>query len=230
MPSYIPARLENYESFARNLYDKLTADAAAYGTTDDAIIPFAAAYEVFAAAFAKANDPATRTRPVIAGRDTARDQLTEQIRPLVATLQASPVMTDEKREELEITIRDNTPTPVPVPTEQPKLLIEPPLATTIHFKVANADGKRARPEGATGTLVYTYLGDVAPTDTTQWQFRGLSTKYKNELSFPADTPPGSRVFLSACWVNRRGETGPLSHPINFNLPGGGLQQGFGQAA
>ncbi|MEM9753219.1 MAG: hypothetical protein AAF916_07515 [Planctomycetota bacterium] len=228
--SYIPARLEDYESFVRNLYTKLTADPTAYGTTENAIIPFATAYEAFAAAYALTQDPSTRTKPTIAGRDTARVQLNEQLRPLVATLQASPAMTDAKREELELPIRDSQPTPVPVPSEMPQVLVDPPLGTTIHFRVVNAEGKRARPEGAAGVLVYTYLGDVAPTDLTQWQFRGLSTKYKNDLPFPADTTPGSRVFVTACWVNRKGQPGPACQPVNFNLPGGSVQQGFGLAA
>lgn len=214
MPTYIPAVLENYESFVRNLYDKLTATPTAYGVTAEQIIPFATAYEAFATAFALSEDPVTRTKPTITERNTARRLLNQQIRPLVATIQASPVMTDTKRDQLELPIRDVNPTPVPKPATAPLLTVTNVLGRviTINLREQLPDGnpseRRGKPEGVKGAAIYYGIGDAAPTTSSGWAFAGNVGTTTTRVTIPVTVPAGSKVWLTAQWLNPRLEAGP----------------------
>ena len=213
MPTYIPAVLENYESFVRNLYDKLTDTPTNYGVTAEQIVPFAAAYEAFAAAYALSQNPVTRTKPTVAGRNTARRLLTERVRPLVATLQASPVMTDEKRQQLELPVRDVIPTPIPKPATSPILAVTHVLGRviTIHLRERLADGnpseRRGKPRGVKGAAMYYAVGDAQPA-SNGWTFCGNAGTTTTAVTIPPTVPAGSKVWLTAQWLNPRLEAGP----------------------
>ncbi|MEM1098655.1 MAG: hypothetical protein AAGH92_07695 [Planctomycetota bacterium] len=67
-----------------------------------------------------------------------------------------------------------------------------------------------------------YVGTTPPAAVKDWTFQGISHQYKNTLTFPADVPAGSQVFLTACWINGKGQPGDACYPFGFNLPGGGV--------
>ena len=211
--SYIPSKLEDYESFARNLSTKLQADPTVYGMTIEGIAAFSGAYSVYAAAYATAQDPATRTKPAIAARNTAQRALTAQIRPLVATMQASPVMTDQKRDELRIPIRDYTPTVSPIPATSPKVIVRSVAGRLIELQLKE-DGteRRGKPEGVRSAWLYSYVGEDQPTFEAM-SFRGEVGRTYAQLVMPADVVTGSKVWVSACWVNPAGKPGAVSLPV-----------------
>ena len=136
-------------------------------------MPFAGPYETYAAAYATAENPATRTKPAIGDRNVSQKALTAQIRPLVATLQASPVMTNGKWGQLLIPIRDYTPTPSPIPATSPSAIVRSIAGRLIDLQLA-AQGSRRGPAGqvrgrAVGRAIYVrrrgaadVRGDVVP--------------------------------------------------------------------
>ena len=224
MPSnrLIPTRQAQLLGFSQNMYDRLTVTPEAYGVNADDVAPFAAAQEAFKAAFAKMENPETKNTVTIEQKNLRKKTMIAEIRKVVKVIQAWPAMTNDKRGELRIPVRDTTNTAVPPPAESPKVILEPFLGRSAKFRLENAEGGRARPANATSALLYTFVGTAAPEDIKDWTFQGISHLYKNELTFPQGTPSGSQVFLTACWVNGKGQPGPASYPVGFNLPGGGV--------
>jgi hypothetical protein len=83
-----------------------------------------------------------------------------------------------------------------------------------------ATSRRARPAGTTGAAVFAYVGPGAPPGTEGWTFRGVYTRPVIEVPFAADVPAGSVVWLTAQWLNPRGQPGPIGSPACVHLGGG----------
>ena len=83
--------------------------------------------------------------------------------------------------------------------------------------------RRGKPFGAAAANLYSYVGPAAPTDPRQYHFEKSTTRTKTQILFPNSVASGATVWLSACWVSARGETGRASRPISFTIQGGGIR-------
>jgi len=83
------------------------------------------------------------------------------------------------------------------------------------------DSRRGKPFGVAGATIYVQVAEKASTNTSDWVSLGNFTRPKISLTLPGWLcPPGSRIWLAACWYNPRGQAGPMSHTANLYLPGG----------
>ena len=87
--------------------------------------------------------------------------------------------------------------------------------------------RRGKPLGVAGASVFSFVGPTAPAELAAWKFEGNTTRTRVDVLFPADTPPGSKIWVCAFWFNPRAQAGPTSAPVSTNLPGG---TGLAQAA
>jgi hypothetical protein len=83
--------------------------------------------------------------------------------------------------------------------------------------------KRGRPYGVASVAVFSHVGgDVAPTDPAAYRWEGNATRMRNILvEFPADTAPGTKVWLCCAFLTERGLTSPACQPISTNVEFGG---------
>ncbi len=178
----------------------------------------------FAAAYQLANNRLTRSPGNIEAKNTAKQNLVAQIRGLVKIAQASPVMNNDKRAALGITVPDTDPTPVPVPEEAPQLDISAVLGRTVKIRLREAStGRRKKPVGVSGASILSYIGANTPADMRDWTFEGNDTRLDTQVAFGSGFVPGTKVWLTAFWYNRRGESGPACMPVSAHI-------GFGVAA
>ncbi|MEM1446262.1 MAG: hypothetical protein AAGF84_09420 [Planctomycetota bacterium] len=223
-----PAREPELLEWSQNLYDKVTAADAStlYGLTSEQFIPFASAQETFKAAYAVTNDPDTKTKPAVQTKNTAKKSMLDEARKLISQLQGSSVMTDAKRDALQIPIKDSEPTPVPPPSEAPTLEILSQNGHEVTFRLLPASGpsRRRKPEGVQGATVLTYVGDTAPLDPTVWTFQGNTTKNVKTIVFDESIAPGTKVWLTAFWFNRRTQSGPPCDPVAAYIQFGGMRR------
>ncbi len=61
--------------------------------------------------------------------------------------------------------------------------------------------------------IYTAFGDEQPTTLETFDFRGEARKTDTQFVMPESVAPGTKVWVSACWVNTAGKPGPASLPI-----------------
>lgn len=229
MPSYIPGRGADLLLWSQNLATKLTAAPADYGLTLEQAAGFTTVQNDFAVAYAKANDPATRTPPAIQAKNAAKKTMIAAVRPLVQTLQNWSGMTDAKRDELEIPVRDREPSLIGPPTEMPVLRVAGVDGRLLNLEVRRADGTtRRKPAGVRAVWLRTYVGPTPdatpPTVLDAYQFRGESTKSNPQVDFPAEVAPGTPVWVTAQWVNPTGVPGPACAPVKAHISFQGLSQ------
>ena len=222
--NYLPARESVLVSWTSNFATMTSADPAAYGLTLEQAAAYVATRDTFTAAYQLAQDPVTRSPANIEAKNTAKAALIAETRRLVKICQASPVMTDNKRAALGVTVPDVTPTPVPVPAEAPQLDVVSVTGRSVKLRLREAStGKRKKPEGVMGAAVFSYVGESIPADMRDWTFEGNDTRLDVTVDFAQSFAPATKVWLCAFWFNRRGESGSACTPVSTHL-------GFGVAS
>ncbi len=234
MPNdYMPVREADLLGWSKNLSTKLLGAPEYYGISAPQANDYDDVQSAFAAAYGLAHDPMTRTKPNIDAKKEKKKVLIAATRPLVQTLQASQMMTNEKRGMLAIPIRNREPTPIGRPTVAPSMRIEGVMGRTVTLCIYDPTSarKRSKVKGAIGAWVYSFVGEDYPTDPLLWEFEGATSKYTHEVTFHNATP-GARVWLCAAWVTLKGETGPISMPdcANLQIGGVGAKAGLKKAA
>lgn len=223
--SYVPSREAELLGWAGNLHARLMAAPGDYGVVVEQLGPFDVAYTAFAAAYAVTSNPATKTKPTVADKNTKKAEMIRQARLLVSTLQGWPSMTDAKRDELRIPVRDHQPTPIGPPTEMPVLRIAAMHGSVMDLEVRREDGETKRkPAGVSGVWIYTFIGETPPTTLTAWQFRGGSTKHNPQIVFEPEVQPGTKVWVTALWVSPTKQPGPACAPLQSRINYQGLTE------
>jgi len=204
------------------MVSRLNADPARYGID----LPTAAAYEAlhdaYAAAYQTASDDITRTKITITAKDLAKEALIDGpdgIREIVDFVQGRPETTDVMRAELQINIRAE-PTPAPVPSVWPQMSILSVVGRTVTIRLEDSENplNRGRPEDVASATVLMFVGEDAPTELTDWSFYTNATKVRSiPITFGSAIPAGSKVWVTAFWMNTRGESGPPAPALSTNI-------------
>ncbi|MBB6429739.1 hypothetical protein [Algisphaera agarilytica] len=223
--SYIPSREAELLGWAQNLNDRLEATPEAFGVTADQLVPFGSTYSAFAAAYAVTSNPSTKTKPAVADKNAKKAEMVRQARLLVSVLQGWPYMTDAKRDELRIPVRDSQPTPIGPPVEMPVLRVAAVNGSVLDLEVRREDGETKRkPAGVRSVNLYTHIGDDPPAQLTAWQYRGGSTKHNPQIVIEPEVQPGTKVWVTALWVNPTEQPGPACAPVQTRIGFQGLTE------
>ncbi|MEM6552726.1 MAG: hypothetical protein AAF750_11445 [Planctomycetota bacterium] len=221
---YLPARESELVTWTHAFGSLLQEDAANYGLTEEQGAAYGVVRDAFVTAYNLANEQTTRSPANIEAKNTAKRALIAETRRLVKIIQASPVIDNDKRAALGITVPDTDPTPVPPPEDAPQLDIVSVVGRTVKVRLRDAaTGKRKKPEGVATATVLSYVGEDLPADTRDWSFEGNDTRLDTDVEFGEEFTPATKVWLTAFWSNRRGESGPACAPVSTHL-------GFGVTA
>ena len=218
---YLPTREAKFVTFINDFYRTLSTQPAGYFSLgEQAIADYNVTVTRFMDAYALSTNPSTRTGPAIEAKQMAKTTLINATRSLVDVMQAWPQMTDEKRRLLGITVRATKPTPVGRPTVKPYLEVAGADQNTITVRILQSKTERAKPKGVLGAILFSAVGPTPPTTESGWFSQGNTTRSSVQVHFPDTVPPGSRVWFTAVFFNRKLETGPAANVIGTNLPGG----------
>lgn len=212
--NYLPTRQAELARWANDFSALITADPEAYGLTAPQATAYTSVRQKYVDALDLATNPNTRSPVNIEKKNTAKKALIAKTRELVDICQAWPEMTNDKRAELGITVRDNTPTPTPIPTNAPKVSVASVSGRLFNLELRKDDStSRAKPSGVRAAWIYTAFGDEQPTTFESFNFRGEARRTDTQIVMPQSVAPGTKVWVSACWVNNAGKPGPASLPI-----------------
>ena len=194
---------------------------ATFGLTAELATDYQAKQAAFAEAMAAVQDVDTRTRTDVVTKRECRKALVAASRQLVNVCEAWPQMTDTKRSQLNLPIRDRDPTPTPRPTSAPILDVvsQVGLTVTIALRDASDSTRRRRPDGVMGATILSHVGETAPATIDGWTFQGNTSKTTVDITFPPMTPRGARVWVTAVWYNRRSQSGAPSRPLSTYVAG-----------
>lgn len=221
--SYIPATDAGFDAWSDNFATLLTADPTAYGEDAPTAAAVQASVDAWAAAYALATDPSTRTSVTVADKDSERVTATAVIRPVALRINANPIVTNMQREALGLTVRKTIPTPVPPPATAPTVAMRSaiPLNVTLSIRDESTPTSKAKPFGVIGAEVFVSVGEVAAVDPAQLTYRGTHTKTPSKIVFGA-SDQGKIATVATRWVTRSGpsgiaQVGPWSNLLVFHV-------------
>lgn len=209
--SYIPVRDSLLLVWSQNFADTLAANPANYGLTDGDATAVTAANDAYAGAYAVATTAATRTKPSVAAKDTARGQLLVLLRSYSQIIQKNLGVSQELKTALGLPIHDAHPTPVPAPTSAPTLGFLATTFETLKLTYHDPDQSelvKAKPSGVLQMQLVAVSSSTVITDPTSLPAHSVQTKTPFNASFPGDS--GKKIYFAARWVTRRGLVGPWS--------------------
>jgi hypothetical protein len=198
----------------------ITPAPADYGLTAATVTSYTALSTDYTAKLAVAVARETRSPVAVENKNAARKLLKVASVNLARTITAVSTVTNAQLIALGMNPRVS-PQPRPVPQTPPSVDVLGVAGRLVDIRVHDpASGLRRKPFGATGANIYTAVGATPPTDPNLFQFQGTATRVKSQILFPASVANGATIWISACWVNARGQTGMASDPISFTLQGG----------
>ena len=218
----IPRTDAKFLNWSANFGDLIAADAAGYGLSDKQAADFNALLTAFRASYAKAVEPGTKTTVAVAQKNADRDALRLAARRLVSIIDGQANVTDAQRVALGIVVRDASPTPVPRPSNPPLIEVQQTVGNSVTIRLLDSrdTSRRGKPAAAIGATVFSFVGDVAPAEENGWTFEGNTSKTTLTVQFAQLLPPGTKVWFTAIWYNRKAQSGPPAAPVTCNLPGG----------
>jgi hypothetical protein len=180
------------------------------------LLPARLEYE---AAYALWQNIHTRTPDVIKRKRAARKAYEKLLRQLIKMLKASPNITDEEREEMQIAIdKGGNQPPIPV-TDTPPVVeydtsISGRLTTTLSEKDSTSKGM---PHGAGSAEVRSTVLDHEPTDSEELtnSVTIYQVVYVQDFNISME---GKALYSMYRWVSPTGEKGPWSRIYRIVIP------------
>jgi hypothetical protein len=222
----IPKSDEKLVPYGSNFTTVYSADPITYGGTAASATALTAAFTAYQTAVTAMNDAranGTRSKQQTTSRTELRTAFVELVRPIYSYVQGSGAISDTDKVALGVHVRDAHPTPVPQPSQTPAVNIVSVTGRTVEVRIYDnaSTTRRAKAAGAEAAWVYTFVGANYPSDPSLWQFNGAATKDKFTIDFASTLAGGTQVWVTAAWVNAKGEAGPIAVPISTTLQGGG---------
>ena len=217
---YLPSTDAGLNSWAQNFLALVSPEPAVWGLSAAQVASLTTVINEYSTTLATATEPSTRTKVAVANKNTARAAMLLQIRAAVHLIQAQTTVTPGQKTALGITVADRVPSPVPPPATRPVINagILKSRSLEVHLADELTPSRKARPAGAAGAEVYSWVGTGAPPmDLELWRYEGLATRWRFVLDFE-DTDSGKSVTIAARWINAKGQTGPLSDSLIVTVP------------
>ena len=201
---------------------KISLSPILFGLSVSEAAAYATVHGNFSTAMAAA-DKVLRTPSATAAKNTARTALKLAANQTMDLINGRPFVTVAQKLSLGMNVRVK-PTPAPLPATSPGVEVKSVSAWTVNLKLSDTanSGKRGKPPGVTGAMIYSYVGAAPPVDMGAWTLEGMTGKTEQSITFASSNPGGTKVWFSAYWFNTRKQTGPMSVPITTNLQGGSV--------
>jgi hypothetical protein len=210
--TYLPARESEMLNWTLTFGQTLLERFEEFGVPGQMAQQYWATQQRFTQAMSLATNPNTRTIPIVGQKNLCKRELTVATTRVVEVIQAWPGMTNTKREELGITVRDRTARVVPVPTEKPSVTV---VEVDGHWATI---GFGSKPTGVSGVSIFVQYDQSGSTDVPRgaWEFVAMSGRTRVRLPF-YKTLDACTVWVSAMWFNGRKQCGPSSTPVSIRL-------------
>ena len=226
--TYMPTKKVDQVAFSANFVAVVGADLQAYGVSEFQMSQFSGINSALQSAWTISEEPSTRTRVVVEARNNKLNAMRSAAERLVEVIQASPNVTSEMLIAAGLTVRAKRPKPSPAPTTAPVFRNLSVDGHVVTFSLVDADRQthRAKPFLVMGANVFSATGELPPTDLKAWTFEGgVSDSVNIKVRFDASLLPGTKVWMTAVWFNRRSVAGPVANAVSTQIQFGGLSMG-----
>jgi hypothetical protein len=224
---FFPRKDSDAVSYTRNFSTRLSDDPERYHVTPEKAAEYAVLVEQFAQAYQTSVEPGTATRPATSAKRHARRAVERATRALAGMIRPSLQISLADKILLGVKVRSR-PSRIGRPTAAPRLSVRDVKGHTISVSLLDADvHKRRKPKGVHDAMIVACTGEWPTAEYKRWPYRKLTTRTRTQLTIAPHLPPGTKVWLTAWWMNPRGEAGPAATAAYTHVGYGGLM--FGQS-
>jgi len=207
---YVPRGDHEFDDWQDNILPYIAANLVAWGIPQAAYDAAQALQQPWLDAWAVAKNPPNRTSADVQAKDDARQAYESALRDIIQQYIAkNPAVTNQQREEMDITVPDTTRTPAPVPDHAPMASVTKieHLQHTLRSTDPQQPASRKKPKGVKRTLIFRAFGEEAPTEESSYEYFGSATRFTRRVQF-TQSQVGQRCWYILKYENARGETGP----------------------
>lgn len=222
---YIPPKDSDLANWSLNFYTLLVASPATYGLLASDATNVAAVQTPWAADYALAINPATRTPVTVAAKDTARTNLLAVVRPYAQAISLNAGVLTASKIAIGVNPRTSVPSPITAPTTNPVLTVASgaPLSHIIRFRdSASSPSVKAKPYGVVSCQIVgsttgepTLSGSSGPDAMPTI---GLFAKNPAQFTWGSGDI-GKTATYFARWVTRSGLVGPWGAIVTYTIAG-----------
>jgi hypothetical protein len=200
--------------WSRNFRDRLVSDPAAYHFTPAQAANYAQLHDDFAAKLQIRLNPGTATKPATAAKNDARKALEKLMRSMAGQIRARKDISLTAKIAVGIMERKTKQTRTPRPDKAPGIRVLGVVGHAVTIQLTDEPtGRFGKPDGVTGASVFYHVGENPPAARGKWSFARQSSRARLTVTIPASVPSGAKVWFTAIWWNRRGESGPHATPV-----------------
>ena len=216
---YIPRKDADFNTWTAVFLLELQPHLPDWGFPEEEYEYLTALYDEFAKWHKMAQEPSTRTGPVIVGKDTARGKLEKALQQDVKEfLTYNRKVSDSDREKLGLPVHKSLRTPAPVATNYPGVKVDSSIIRRLMiYFVEGGHRTKARPHGQRGAIMQWIISDTPPANLTDLLHTSFITRPPFTLDFE-EYNRGKTFYFSLCWENTRGKKGPFSPIISAIIP------------
>ena len=217
MPDFIPRKDSDFLPWSGHFCAAAARLAAALNLPQHELDQLPQLRANFVAAYNRAYRPAGSSVDTRAKND-ARKALEKPIRRLNRyTLHSA---TNLQRIEMGLKPRRvGKASPLPRPDTAPSLAIRSVVGRTLNLNIRHTTA-RAKPHGVIGAVIFWSAGENPPANMSVHTNMRIVSRRNYALDIPGAFPPGTKIWVTAQWLNGRQLTGPLCAPVYEYLGGG----------
>ena len=221
MSDNIPNKDDEFNVVQKTAMDGIAKGTAVrYGLTEEDYKDLLAKQAVWTPAYATFVQAEAAYEAATPPKDLARESYEPALRAAHKKINVTAGMDNARRAEVGLPAREEGRRPVGVPTTRPIVRIEPDKhhALVLHISDETTPDRRAKPRGAHGFQIFTFVGDSPPPEPKNYMFLALDTRSPYYDEHDA-SDAGKTVRYALRWVNAKGETGPWSEIYVTKVPG-----------
>lgn len=215
---YISPRDAEALAWMQTFAGGLTASPGTYFVSAPQAASVQAAVDAFAAGYADAVDPATRTPVTVAIKDEARNAAEQLCRQFATLIKYNAGISNP--DKIAIGVRPVNPerNPIDCPTSSPMLNVvaATPGSHTLRYADSLTPDSPAKPFGASELQLFVAVGDEIVADPDEARFYGKFTKNPVSVIYDAGEN-GKQATYFARWAGRRGDVGNWSSPVTMAI-------------
>ena len=214
MADFLPRADVKLMGWTRVFGRLIEEDPQRYGLTAGEAGAYAVTREAFVVALRDATRYETQGPRTVRLKNKSRQQLEDATRQLARQIRAHPGITSDELFQLGLVRHRERAEAVGVQT--PRVGVRTQGRRL--WVTLRGSKRRARPKGVVGAVINTFVGELPSEDFGEWTFRGNTTRPEWSRVVPNDeAPPGARVWVAACWLDRRLQPGPASRPVMASM-------------
>ena len=221
LPSYIPSKDANLNSWLANFSSLLSASPATYGQTSGTAASVASAVAAWSTAYSLVTSPTTKTAATVSAKNTAKVRVLATVRPIAQNISLNAGVASSDKIAIGVNPRTSTPSPITPPTSNPVLVVQSAAQQSIILRYRDSAASvsvKAKPYGVKQCRIVGGPSATAVTDPTTLPFLVQATKSPVQVT-TGSAAVGTQFYFAAQWVTQTGGVSPWSPIINFTIPG-----------